>query len=275
MKKLLVITIVLIFIHNASAQISIHDSMLDTLFAYSVKSCDEFLSRFNGAETAPGISMDETEYRERNILALFEKLRLIEHQNKYTVDNQLFRDITSFIKYVCSKNIQIKLTDNDFFAAAYMKAKFQGKEKNICIILKYENTENNIFRWAIAGASGLIENKMIDTAQNGSIRPVDHEVNFMQLKNVLNMPDGKVLNFRSNDTEIDQLSYLSALINTKQIIFSQCDSVVFHCLNVKGFMFKVSKFNRKDFNTGWLISDFQKISEGDKNKYINELLGKL
>lgn len=274
MKRLLAIITALIFVQNASAQISVHDSMLDTLFAYSVKSCDEFLSRFNGEETAPGISMDEAEYRERNILALFEKERLIEHQNKYTVDNQLFRDITAFIKYVCGKNIQIKLTDGDFFAAAYMKAKFQGKEKKICIALKYENTGNDIFRWAIAGASGLIENKMIDTAQNGSIRPVDHEVNFMQLKNVLNMPDGKVLNFRSNDTDIDQLSYLSALINTKQITFMQCDSVVFHCLSVKDYLFKVSKFNRKDYNTGWLISDFQKINAEDKQKYINQLLGK-
>lgn len=274
MKRLLAIITALIFVQNVSAQISVHDSMLDTLFAYSVKSCDEFLSRFNGAETAPGISMDEVEYRERNILALFEKERLIEHQNKYTVDNQLFRDITNFIKYVCGKNIQIKLIDVDFFAAAYMKAKFQGKEKKICITLKYENIGNDIFRWAIAGASGLIENKMIDTAQNGSIRPVDHEVNFMQLKNVLNMPDGKVLNFRSNDTDIDQLSYLSALINTKQITFMQCDSVVFHCLSVKDYLFKVSKFNRKDYNTGWLISDFQKINAEDKQKYINQLLGK-
>lgn len=275
MKKIIAVIMFLVFVQTLSAQISVHDSMLDTLFAYSVKSCDEFMARFNGDETAPGISKDEKEYRQRNILALFEKERLIEHQNKYTVDNQLFRDITAFIKDVCGKNLKITLTDKDFFACAYWKAKFQGKDKNLCIVLRYENIGNDVFRWGIAGVNGLVENKMLDTTSNGTIRPVDHEVNFMQLKNILNQPNGKIEMFRSSNTNIDQLSYLSALINTKQITFSQCDSVVFHCLNVKGYLFKVAKFNRKDYNTGWLISDFQTINEEEKQRYINQLLGKL
>ena len=87
--------------------------------------------------------------------------------------------------------------------------------------------------------------------------------------------NGKIEMFRRSNTNIDQLSYLSALINTKQITFAQCDSVVFHCLNVKGYLFKVAKFNRKDYNTGWLISDFQTINEEEKQRYINQLLGKL
>ena len=44
----------------------------DILFAQSVKSCDEFMARFNGKEFFPGITPKVKDYKQKNFLMLFD-----------------------------------------------------------------------------------------------------------------------------------------------------------------------------------------------------------
>lgn len=44
----------------------------DVLFAQSVKSCDEFMCRFNGKEFFPGITSKVKDYKQKNFLMLFD-----------------------------------------------------------------------------------------------------------------------------------------------------------------------------------------------------------
>ena len=186
----------------------------------------------------------------------------------------MFRDISTFIKQVCKSKQKLSVDDSLFFAEAKFTVKYLGKDKKIGLILKKENTGNFIYRWSIAGVNGLVENKMLDTTGNNGIRPVDHEMNFVQLRGILNNVSNNLANYRSYDVNIDPLSYFFALVKSKQIVVSQCDAVVYHCFCVKDFYFRIEKYNRNDYNSGWLISDFKKITEKEKLICINKLFDK-
>ncbi len=275
MKKTLIFILVLIMHKGLFAQIiNGKDPMLDTLFKHSIKSLDEFIARFNGTENNPNISKEEKEYRENNILALFNKEWIMKIQEKEGEKNQTFNDISEFIKTVCNTKQQLSADDSLFFAEAQLKVKYQNKEKLLNIILKMEDTGGHIYRWSICGVNGLIENQMLDTVINTGIRPIDHEMNFMQLRGILANANNNMTNYRSQGTDIDPLSYFFALVKAKQIQFVQCNAVVYHFFNVKGYYFKVEKFNRQDYNSGWLVSDFKKITEKEKINYLTKIFDK-
>lgn len=275
MKRFFLILLILTC-QNVFAQISIDvkDPILDSLFKHSVKSLDEFMARFNGKENNPNIKVDSKESRENNIIALFDKEWLLNVQNQYSEKNSLVADISEFIKHVCKSKLQIAADDSMFFAQACLKVKYQGKEKILNLILRMEDTGNYIYRWSICGVNGLIENQILDTIINNGIRPIDHEMNFMQLRSVLSNANNNMTNYRSMGTTIDPLSYFFALVKAKQILIIQCNAVVYHVFSIGGYYLKIENFNRMDFNSGWLISDFKKISEHEKNNYLKKMFDK-
>lgn len=275
MKKFIVFILV-ILCQNLSAQIRIDggDPLLDTLFNRRVKSLDEFFARFNGDENNPEIPQNAQESRENNILALFNRDMLLNDLSKDDVKTELFKNISEFIQNVCKNNLKLKINDTLFFAEAKLIAKFQGKEKKINVILQMEDKGDDIFCWTIKGINGLIENKILDTAVTYGIRPVDNEVNFIQMRGFINSPENKITNYRSTKSILDPLSYFFALVNTKQIQVTQCENLAYHSFSVNGYYFKIELFNRKDFNSGWLISDFKSIDEKEKSVKIKKIFDK-
>ena len=208
MKKIILIFTLTLICADTFAQISIEgksDPALDSLFNHRVKSLDEFYARFNGEEFDPNVNPDNPESRENNILTLFDKQWLLETQEKDGNKNMLFSEITTFIKQVCKSKQKLSVDDSLFFAEVKFTVKYLGKDKKIGLILKKENTGNFIYRWSIAGVNGLVENKMLDTAGNNGIRPVDHEMNFVQLRGILNNVSNNLANYRSYDANIEDL----------------------------------------------------------------------
>ena len=276
MKKAIFIFAVLLSVCNSVfGQFFVNDTMLDTLFNKRVKSLDEFMARFNGDENFSEISPDDPNVREKNILALFEKDSLLAHQEKFGSQNELFSSITDFINNVANNNRRLDLEkDSMIFAVADMKVKYAAKDNDIKIILTYETVGNEIYGWKLAGVSGLVESGIIDTSTVRIFRPVDNEMNFSALVEIVNSPKNQITQYRSFSVCVDQLSYFMALAALNKISITRCTEVSYHILSIEGYAFVVSKFNKIDKNNGWLISKFQKLDNAGKDEYINKLLGK-
>lgn len=276
MKKIILFILATIICQQLDAQkfVYSHDPMVDTMFNRRVKSLDEFFARFNGLETNPDIPKESAESRENNILSLFNQEMLILGQAPDEETTKLYSDITEFIQTVCKNNIQLRITDSMFLAEAELVVKFQGKDKRINMILNMEDKGNNIFCWTFCGVNGLVGNKMLDTTVAYGIRPVDNEVNFIQMRGIVTNPENRITNYRNSRTVIDPLSYLFALANTKQIQVLQCNKVLYHSFCIDGYYFIIEFFNRKDFNSGWLISDFKQIDQKEKEIQLNKLFDK-
>ena len=63
-----------------------------------------------------------------------------------------------------------------------------------------------------------------------------------------------------------------SLIKSDKIQFQYAKSISYHFYKVPGWIFEVQQFSRKTRNNGWLINSIKKVSDGDKEKYKNQLL---
>jgi hypothetical protein len=66
----------------------------------------------------------------------------------------------------------------------------------------------------------------------------------------------------------DQLALFVAEVKNGNLKFESVKEVKFHFLQVPGWYFEVSYFNRNSDSSGWLISNMMKITEKDKKELI-------
>ena len=268
MKKIsLVVSILLLTFINTLAQ-GIDDMTLDGRFAAQVKSFDEFLGRFNGTESKPGIENDD-KWRDNNLVSL------LDAKMPRGNDADAFKaSVMSFIDAIKGCKTPLLVTDDRIFAKAECTVRFQGKERKIVLILQCQKFKTDAKRWAFVGADGLQKAGMIDTTKIRAISPVDHEIHFMGLTSTFKYNSTEIVGYRGAKTHIDQLSMFLAFAQLKAIEFISVDKLTYHILSVPEYVFTVNEISREDYNSGWLIDSFRRIEEKDKTEYINQLLGR-
>lgn len=265
--KYIITSILLLFCMIAHAQIVLDETMMNNLFNARVKTFDEFLARFNGQETFPGISPEDEKIREKNILALFDF-------RKDTDKKRYFEEIVEFTDSVKNMSSLLTVSDSLIYAEALCKVLWGNNHSTIKLIMKQEKLTNGFLRWSFVGVDSLFSTLKIDTEKKSAISPVENEINFMELEECINGDYRNILSYISDNRNIDQLSFMLGLIYSKQIKFIQCEQVIYHVFTIPGYYFQVSEISRKDTNAGWLISYLRKISETEKESFINTLLGK-
>lgn len=267
-KQILIGIFTLLNIQMVSAQI-LFDSVFNSDFAAQVKSIDEFINRFNGTEMNKQIKNDSTG-RRNNIIALFDY-----QMNHLGLSNDDFKSfILNFVNLSIKSGIKLKITDSAIWAEAKSSIKVEGKKKTIAIILKSETYKENRVRWAIAGVRGLAEEGIINTTKYRAISPVEHEIHFMTLDEIFHNNTADIMDYRSKDATIDELSVFLTLVMTKKIEFDRVEKLTIHCLEVPGYIFTINEQGRTGNNSGWLISNLMLSSDNEKKQYTKKLLNK-
>jgi len=261
--KLLCTTLSLLACNLAFSQVQLDDVMMNKLFEARVKTFDEFLARFNGTESFPGIKADDTDYRNKNILSVFD-FNAREDRKSY------FAEIMEFADSVRLLPQPLCASDSLVFAEARCKVTYDGKHIGLNLIMKQETAAKNLLRWSIIGLYGFLDTESV---KKRSISPVENEINFMELDDCINSDYKNIVAYVSNGHKVDQLSYLLGLIRSKQVRFVQCERVTYHVFSVPGYYFKVEEVNRKDTNAGWLITSLKKQNRETKENSIKNLLG--
>ena len=142
----------------------------------------------------------------------------------------------------------------------------------INIVFAYENIRNDYSKWAVVGATGLIEAKILDTSCNGYLNPIQHELHFSDLASAC---ESDLTRFISYGKSIDQLFFLLGMVKTGKLKFVSCNNILFHFTHVPNYILVVDKANRLSYNSGYLINSLFKVDESNKQKYVKQLLGQI
>lgn len=250
---------------NGLAQVGNGDIFLNNLNNAYVKSIDEFILRFNAERFHPGINPEEESDKRIQSLA-----SLVDYQRFLIDDSAVASLLVSFFDSVCWNDILLNIESGDIYAEAQSVFEYKQQKIPINLVLKYENIRDDYYKWAIVGANGLTDFRLIDTSCNGYINPIQHEMHFSELTSAC---ESDLTRFVSADRQIDQLFFLLGMIKTGQMNFVACNKVLFHFMQIPGFVFVVGKANRLSYNSGYLINTIIKIKENNKQRYIKQLLG--
>lgn len=241
------------------------DVWLNRINSAYVHSLDEFIQRFNAEEFHPDILYEDGEsLRTRAILSL------VDWHEFDVEDINVAQLLIDFADTVCWNDVHLNIEDSGIYAEAQCIFSYNHQEIPINIVLVFENIRDDYYKWAVAGATGLVECKLLDTGCNGYINPVQHELYFLELSTACNTDLSR---FVSAHRFIDQLSFLEGLLKSGELRFIVCSKVRFYLMQVPGYAFIVNKSNRMDINSGYLVHSLIRMENSDKQNYIKQLLG--
>jgi hypothetical protein len=237
-----------------------------TLFAYEVKQVDEFIDRFNGADTDfikyyeshnPGRKLD----REHLIKGLF---------NTESKSWNL-TEVNEFIKTVNDVNRKPMLLDfygDNWYAKVNCAVKWKGQPKTVTLKLKVEKTENGSFKWIVAGVEApFLESLIVKGDKKGYISfklpaPRDSTIalssassgtDFMDIDRASNDKKNISNYFYKSDTYNDELPLFVNECLNGHLSISQVNTITYCFSQIKGWYFETRQYNRQTKNSGWLI----------------------
>ncbi len=252
---------------QAKGQNSIPDMTTERDFAAQVKSIDEFLARFNGDESKPGLSSDSL--RRDNILHLFDFNMSHAGLNK----EQFLKQLQGFVDAAINWDGRLSIMSKGTYAEAKCRVKYKKKQYFVTLLLQREKTQKGGQKWAVTKVKGLSSLGLYNDKRL-TISPVDHETHFMSLQDLFQANKQIVPSMRSNEVEIDELSFFFGLCVANAIEFELVDELKFHFTDLPNYAFVVEEKGRPGTNSGWLITSIKKLSSvTEKDAYIKELLG--
>ena len=222
---------------------------------------DEFFDRFNGNAFNPALDGED---RLRNLIALFD-------QNQFSVENDVrFNDAKRMADKIINDSIVINYSDSTWIALAHCNGKLDGKAVKFDLFLTVQGRGKDMYKWVISRADGSIFD-ITPTHENEKIMlyPDDHETNFMSLKRVCEEQPSDIRNFLRRSFEYEPTSVFAYLVYNGKLKIDYVDELEFVFTQVPGYMFHVRNFDRKGFNSGWLISNFYEFSPEDKESFLN------
>ena len=264
-----IIFIFILFFNQVSKSQFTNNEQIREKFNYEIIQLDEFIDRFNFdndtkllkylAINYPDISIE----RKGFLITLFDNFDIDYHESM----------IKAFIDFVCdSANPQyLNFYDFNWYAEVNCIIEFNQRIDTGKIILKNQFNNDSSSKWVICGINSEILELPESKDSLKIITPVSHGTGFIALYDVFK--DGaNIQNYIADDYSIDKLTYFMTLMNYHKIKLKQVNKVKYHFLQIPGWAFTIDYYNRKELNSGWLISELKRMSNGDKDKYKKEIL---
>lgn len=263
-----------------SQVLSLNSSYIDReRFVKEVKQLDQFFKRFNNREDIfTGVEKSREVYiNEKKDLTGFQterKKSLITLLN--FSDSALIKkkETIDFINYAGddSNHVELGYNDEEWYAKVDCSFKYRGQKQDIQLALKREGTNKLGNKWVISGVELPFVNlnpTRTDTVK--FISPMNHEVGFMDLFKVFS-DHSNIVQYTYTGLTPDKLSIFLFLIKTGELQYLSVNSIQYHFLQVKNWLFTVDYFNRASNNSGWLISSVVNMSDTEKKDYKSNVL---
>lgn len=258
MRRLLAFSLVAFAALRVNAQLA--DDMSDETRLYAqTKQVNQFFHRFNGEENEKGDRYYPGDKQYRNNKLRKKYLAILFDQGNPSFSNELK---VQFAKDVLEKSPAVVL---DFHAAGWfaeVKSTFaaNGKDQDVTLFMQLE-PDHLGYKWVIQKvySDAFAANFKRDTTKVGQfLHPMSHELDFMNLRKALILPDS-VAQFASKRFSPDHLSLFLYEVRKGNLRFKYVNEVKFHFFQVPGWYFELANFNRPGYNTGWLISNLVKL----------------
>jgi hypothetical protein len=240
----------------------------------STKQVNQFFRRFNGEEDIQGERYypEDKEYRNPALRRKYLQ-NLFNNENSYLTEG--LRE--EFIGQLLDREnpVFLEFLGGEWFAEVTTTFDFQGAERFLTLFLQLEKDTVGS-KWVITNVYFEPFSKVFadqDSLRNAGqkfLHPMSHELDFMNL----------VRTFEDKSSPEQYLAwkyhpdYLTLFIyefKKGNLKFKSVNRVKFHFFQISGWYFELSDYNRKGYNTGWLISTLMKISKDEKAmllKYI-------
>lgn len=241
----------------------------DILFNRCVKSCDEFMCRFNEEEFFPDLDKNDEQLGQKNMMLLFDY-----QLSKELGKEKFLQDVWKFYDVVKSNNVKLEYESKKWFAEVRVTFMYNKKSIELGLVFQPEKTPKGLDCWTVIGVNGLDKIGYKDSTQRLVVSPEQHEAEFMELESDFKFSAKEFSLFRSYKSKLDALSYFFALVESEVLVFKKRVSTTYHFFDVPSYVFSVTYFNRKSSNTGWLITSYEEVNDIKKREIINKLLCK-
>lgn len=250
----------------ANAQKVITNDLNSGLYDSRIKLVDEFFDRFNGKEGHPDISRKDKDYRKKNLMFVFNG-RMFNSK-----EDAKFKELQNFINTVIEKNISINYSDTTWFAKAVCHGKLKGKEVDFTLYLNVEHRKEDMYKWVIAKAEGdVFKLKPSLKSEKIMLMPDDHETNFMSLHRITTEKDDLISCYMQKDYPLEETSVFLSDVYNGLLDIDYVKDLQFVFYQVPNYVFRIKFIERETNNTGWLITDFDKVSEDEKEDFLDYL----
>jgi len=274
MKRLAVLAAFLIACAVSEAQI-LEDYLGDESDLYaSTKQVNQFFRRFNGEEDLKGERYYPEDHMYRN-----KGLRKTYLENLFNSENPYITPalVQSFVDDMLDdKNpVFLDFHGGNWFAEVSTVFNYKGQDKYLTLFLQLEKDTIGS-KWVITNvyfepfARLFADQDSLRTAGQKFLHPMSHELDFMNLVKAFDSRES-LENYIAWKYHPDFLTLFIYEFKLGNLTFRTVSKVKFHFFQVPGWYFEISDYNRKGFNTGWLISTLMKISPDEKDillKYI-------
>jgi hypothetical protein len=259
--KVYVCFLIFLSFNSLFAQNEEDKSRLSDNFKHNVKNIDDFIDRFNNVKKISlRDSLNDTTHS--SIL-----VSLFDLQDQNLIQN---KDSKDFVKFISSKKIyKLNYYDSLWYAIARCQYEYKGNDVIIDIYLKIEMDTNGGVKWVIQDFKSDFLKSQFNN-QNEYINPVDNDLNFVKLGNLLSK--GMISkNLIIKDAKYNNYNLYSYLISEKQLKFKYVMSTSYLFMQIPEWVFVLSYKERNDKNSGLLITYVKKMSNEEKNNFFNIL----
>ena len=248
MKRALLFILLIPFSLSLAAQVPILESD-HVANMMQVKQIEEFMVRFNREET-PIVMDATTTFKDIKMLALLFDADVLEHRK---------REVAEFAETMLRDDVKLHFTDTTWVAIATCKVKYKKSLHDIVLYLRTEHIEGNMYKWVITQAEGdLLTLRPQKRSKSYKISPTDNELYFMQLADITSKQHENILNYSNRGFKIDPTSVFFTLVASGQLQVEYVDRLTYY-FQTPHYGFFVNYYARDGINSGWLISDFNKL----------------
>ncbi len=236
------------------------------LYKTRVKLMDEFFDRFNGKEQRIDAIGDGDDNRLTNLLLLFDG------QMFQSFEDSVFQEAVRMASVIQSDSVHISDTDTTWMAKAVCRCTLKGKPVELTIYLNMEQRKEDMYKWVITKVEGDCL-KLTPSVESEKIMlmPNAHENSFFALTRLSMEVDDYVTNYARKDYQVDETTVFYAYVYSGLLDIKQVSDLEFIFLQVPGYVFSVKHYERDTFNAGWLISSFKRMSDEEKQTFMDSM----
>ncbi|HRH65581.1 MAG TPA: hypothetical protein PLU53_04745 [Bacteroidia bacterium] len=256
-----------------------------------VKVLDEFIDRFNKDTSSAFVQNLKDIYRGK--LPLRTSMIKSLFDRKQTWDTSLVKNFALTVTKRGAPHF-LGFSDKDWFAHVRCKVTYQGKSRQLDLILKVEEGIHKSTKWVMVSAMADFLNFKYPTSKSkiplprlcGSdlrdpdnqmtvfLDPMSHSTNFINLHQAFEDPP-HFKDYLYEGPLTEQMQLLLKLVTEKAIHFDYVQHISYHFLQIPNYIMVVEYFNRNSKNSGWLISNLLKVSYRSKPVYKKQFLNVL
>jgi hypothetical protein len=237
-------------------------------FAFQVKQIDEFIERFNNADHTLIKKYLDERYdlevsRKDLVLSLFDVSEL------NSTDKQ---QVASFIDDVVDskKPPYLSFYDQDWFAKAHCMADYRGNAVTFDIVLAVKvNPEKETVNWEIRSLNMSAMDFHGDFVFNSLLPPSGHGTNFLELRRMFATPASY---YDHSQPQENPMNRLLQMAEKGGFVFKGVKGVSYHFLQLDHWIVEVEEYDRKENNSGWLISKLVSADAEVKKSYLQKHL---